>query len=413
MKLRIAAGIGFIWLVALLQSDGKFLLHQTARVPIGRVLTNLQITVAANPQDVESLYYLARVHSMAYAQQVVVLEVTTNTSKPFFGYPDSDSGVPRNVVHGASRSDRAEALGHLTNAITFYQRAVGLLAGSSSRQAQQLLLPVHLGLAWCVDQSGQRLAAIEAYRDALQRAWQKEADDTFVVKENGRSSWDRMRAGSKSFREAKHGHAGPGVCYSEEIIRYLLALLDPKTDAKEIAQLEADRRDLRSRPRAITPLIVPLRDDLSLETLVEPEAKVAFDLDGSGELRRWGWITTNAAWLVFDHDGRGQITSGLQMFGNVTFWVFWRDGYAALSSLDDNHDGRLSGEELAHLALWQDLNCNGISEPGEVTALTQHGVTSLDCHSVLHDSGLRFSPRGIRFQNHTTRPSYDWIAPSR
>jgi hypothetical protein len=39
-----------------------------------------------------------------------------------------------------------------------------------------------------------------------------------------------------------------------------------------------------------------------------------------------------------------EITSALQLFGNVTFWMFWRDGYAAMSALDDNGDGVLSGD---------------------------------------------------------------------
>lgn len=158
--------------------------------------------------------------------------------------------------------------------------------------------------------------------------------------------------------------------------------------------------------------LVPLREGMTLADLVDANAGIAFDLDGSGEQRRWGWITTNAAWLVFDHDDRGKITSGLQMFGNVTFWTFWRDGYHALASLDDDGDGSLSGPELRHLAFWQDRNLNGISEPGEVTPVTEQDVIAIDCRSAAHSSGIQFNDHGLTFRHGRTRATYDCIAPS-
>jgi len=101
------------------------------------------------------------------------------------------------------------------------------------------------------------------------------------------------------------------------------------------------------------------------------------------------------------------------MFGNVTFWIFWRDGYEALRALDDNGDGVLSGAELHGLALWSDVNGNGVSEPGEVIPLEALGITSLSCTSQRHASGIEWNPTGVGFKDGTTRPSYDWIVPSR
>jgi hypothetical protein len=127
-------------------------------------------------------------------------------------------------------------------------------------------------------------------------------------------------------------------------------------DAKEIADLQGKQKTLSGMGRAVTPILVPLASGMALQDLVDPNASVTFDLDGSGLPRQWGWITPKAAWLVFDAEGQGKITSGLQMFGNVTFWIFWRNGYEALRSLDDNHDGVLRGAELRGIALWQDRN---------------------------------------------------------
>jgi hypothetical protein len=148
-----------------------------------------------------------------------------------------------------------------------------------------------------------------------------------------------------------------------------------------------------------------------LAELVDTNAEVAFDLDGSGS-RKWAWITPKAAWLVYDPDSCGQITSGLQMFGNVTFWIFWHDGYEALSALDDNGDGVLSGRELKGLALWNDADGNGVSDPGEVLPVQAFGITRLSCTSHIHGSGIPWNPAGVTFGDGSSRPTYDWIAAS-
>ncbi len=203
------------------------------------------------------------------------------------------------------------------------------------------------------------------------------------------------------------------VCYSDEIIGYLLKLLDPVKDAAEIARLNQARQLLVSLPRAITPVLIPLLPGATdLDELVNPNAQVAFDLDGSGSETRWGWIIPKAAWLVYDPQGTGKITSGLQFFGNVTFWVFWRDGYQALRALDDNGDGVLSGAELRGLALWTDRNGNGISDPSEITSVQEIGITAISCDSQPNAVGFPWSPSGALFNDGTTRPSYDWIVPA-
>jgi hypothetical protein len=85
-------------------------------------------------------------------------------------------------------------------------------------------------------------------------------------------------------------------------------------------------------------VIVPLRADAMHPDLIDPAARVSFDLDGFGA-RTWTWITSEAGWLVFDPRRTGRITSGLQLFGNVTFWRFWNTDYDALQALDDDGNG--------------------------------------------------------------------------
>ena len=100
------------------------------------------------------------------------------------------------------------------------------------------------------------------------------------------------------------------------------------------------------------------------------------------------------------------------MFGSVTFWIFWRDGYDALSSLDDNGNGRLEGPELQGISVWRDANGNGVADPGEILPVTNWGVTAIECAGQLHENGMPFHPRGVTFRDGTTRPTYDWIMSS-
>jgi len=397
------------------ETKAMFAWYQTEQVPIDRLFTNLQQRLVRDTNNFELTYDLARLHSMAYSTNLASIGVRTNTWRPEFYYPGSDSGVPRRVYLPSTPADQKRALAHLTNAILLYERAIVLLKKSTNEPPYKkwLVLPLELGLAWCLDQTGSRKNALAAYRKALALAWKKEVTGEFSITEWMQDKWNAVKSGNNPLRTTRRGYIGPGVCYSEEIIGYMLKLLDPVKDAKEIAELKDNQKTLASMGRAITPILVPVVEGAPLSDLVDGSASVAFDLDGSGLPRQWGWITPKAAWLVYDPQGDGQITSALQMFGNVTFWIFWRDGYAALRSLDDDDDGALRGAELRGIALWQDTNGNGVSDAGEVRSVFEWGVTAISCAGESDACGAVWCPTGVTFSNGTTRPTYDWIAPSR
>jgi len=393
-------------------AKAMFLSFQTRQVPMDRLFTNLQQRLAQDTNDFETTYDLARLHSMAYSTNLNTIEVRTN-NRPEFYYPGSDSGVPQSVYQWTASAERVAALNHLTNAIRLYERAIVLLKRSNYVSSAWLVLPLELGHAWCLDQAGNRQEALKAYRKTLDLAWKQEVTGDFSFSEWVQDKWNAVKSGNNPLRTTNHrGYVGPGVCFSEETIGYMLKLLDPVKDAKEIADLQSRQKTLQTTGRAVTPLLVPTVPGACFSDLVDAHAKVPFDLDGSGHSRWWGWITPQAAWLVFDPRDQGKITSALQMFGNVTFWIFWRDGYAALASLDDDHDGVLRGSELRGLALWQDLNSNGVSDPGEVRSVLDWGVTAIGCRGDLHPTGISWCPDGVTFSDGTTRPTYDWMAPS-
>jgi tetratricopeptide (TPR) repeat protein len=332
------------------------------------------------PGEAAQLHYeLARVHSIAYAQGPAEFQALKGGDRPFLGF-GADAGLPpdrRRMRSGGPLDhplhERAYATPHLDAAIDQYRAALKL---NTNHLASQL------GLGWCQEQKGMTNDAIEAYRKAMALAWDKEKGHDSILE----TSW------------------------VEEIAAYLLPLLNSQKDSAEIARIKSYTLAIQNKGRAITPLLVPLAADLALPDLIDPEAAVPFDLDGSGLPRRWQWITPKAAWLVYDPSRKGQITSGLQLFGNVTFWVFWNNGYQPLSSLDNNGDGQLTGAELEGLALWQDRNGNGISDPGEVQPLDSLGISALSCSCVPHTTGISFNPEGVLFKDGTRRPTFDWIA---
>ncbi len=399
-----------------MDGNAMFALYQTERVPIGRLFTNLQDRLAKDTNNFELTYDLARLHSMAYSTNFVTFKVRTKDGLPEFYYPGDDPGVPRDVYPPESPEMRVQALKHLTNATALFERAIVLLKKSTNRvdYKEWLVLPLELGHAWCLDQAGSRKEALAAYRKSLALAWKKEVTGQFKFNEWLEGTWDAVKSGNNPLRvNTRRGYIGLGACYSEEIIGYLLRMLDPVKDAKEIADLRDKQKTLAGIGRAVTPILVSLSAETALQDLVDADASVTFDLDGSGLPRQWGWITPKAAWLVFDPDRQGRCTSALQMFGNVTFWIFWRDGYEALRSLDDDNDGVLRGAELRGIALWQDCNGNGVCDPGEVRPVSEWGITTISCVGETHSTGIAWSSKGVTFTDGESRPTYDWVVPTR
>src|SRR5215813_13535849 len=79
------------------RSDAMFAFYETQQVPIARVFTNLQQRLSKNTNDFELIYYLARLHSMAYSTNLEQIGVRKKDDAPQFDWPGFDSGVPRSI----------------------------------------------------------------------------------------------------------------------------------------------------------------------------------------------------------------------------------------------------------------------------------------------------------------------------
>jgi hypothetical protein len=349
-----------------------------ANVPVARLVANLEKDLAADPKNADIHLRLARLYAMAYAANTSELPVTVLAGadqKPrqevWFGHePDL---IPK-VAPGTTRSDASKAF--LGKSVDHYRRVIELNpAGLTGR----------IGYAWTLDQSGDKPGAVREYRRVVEQAWPKE-------------------------EKAKFAELGQRF-YTAEAGRNLIELLDPARDAAEIATLRGRIERLDRMPRPITPVAIPLTDAATLKTIIDFDAVVPFDADGTGLRRAWTWITPEAGWLVYDAASSGAITSALQLFGDVTFWNFWTHGYDPMRALDDDGDGELRGLELRHLAVWRDMNRDAVSDRGEVRPLSDYRIVALSCRAAKGDGiyAAAIAAAGVRFSDGRTRPTYDVI----
>jgi tetratricopeptide (TPR) repeat protein len=362
-------------LLAASLASARYMRPDLVEMPISRLTANVAKQVEQKPEDAALRFNLARLHAMAYATKGDAAKVWRGREAegPWFGY--EPKYVPFTVQPSGDKDKLQQAQEHLDEALKQY--AAGLKLASKDAVAT-------LGYGWCLQQAGRVKEAVQALRQAAKLGWEDE------------KGLDAGRLG--------------GHYITAEAAEYLVPLLDQEKDKEEIARLQERAKRLTQLPRPITPIAVPLRDGLTLRDFVNEEAAVVFDADGSGNRRRWTWITPDAGWLVLDRHGTGQVRSGLQMFGSVSYWLFWDNGYQALAALDDNRDGQIAGDELRGLALWRDANSNGLCEPGEVRPLDQWSITALQYgHQMLggHPDRIPYAPHGVTFRDGKTRPTYD------
>ncbi len=158
-----------------------------------------------------------------------------------------------------------------------------------------------------------------------------------------------------------------------------------------------------------------------------PSTIVNFKLDPYSDNESWMWRGSEALpLLVYDPEHTGVISSATQLFGSWTFGgnglaslveghtrgTPWRDGYEALSKLDRDLDGKVSGEELKDIALWFDKNKDGISQEGEVKTLLEVDVTALFYNSDKKEDGALVASMGYEREvdgKTVIASSIDWM----
>lgn len=379
-------------------------------VPVERLVENVSRYVKEHPDDAEGYYTLGRIHSLAFARggdkvEVIPAGSTFKRNKPelpgFAGYDSIQV-----VRDKADEAPKDETLAHLQASVRAYAQACTMAPKNG------LYL---LGFGWMLEQGAPFAAKAGA-------AW-----DDPRKKQDAVKSADWLAKSLVAYRQAytltkendaKGGGRGPVAdsAISLEAGEGILRVLDATSknnvaDKAEIDGIRAHIAVINAKPRAVTPIIIPLGNDLSLRGMLARRQSTKFDLAGNGLGQRWPWVGPDAGILVWDPQRTGKITSGRQLFGSVTWWIFWKNGYDALAALDNDGNGRLTGRELDGIAIWRDENGNGVSDAGEVKPLREWGIGSIDTRGKLRN-GVLSNPRGATRVDGMVLPTYDWTPRS-
>jgi RTX calcium-binding nonapeptide repeat (4 copies) len=124
-----------------------------------------------------------------------------------------------------------------------------------------------------------------------------------------------------------------------------------------------------------SPIVVDLQNNgLSLISRANAANNVFFDMEGKGFAKDVGWIAPSEAFLVRDVNGNGVIDNVTEMFGDNG----GTSAFAKLKALDTNNNNTLTGTELASLRLWVDADGDGVTDAGELKALSTYNIAQID-----------------------------------
>lgn len=380
-------------------------------VPVERLLANLHRQLEKAPDSHNVLTQIARVHSRAYAYAEERTEISYEQyTPPGETRPDDAAmrlyeagttgfGPPREGAQDVSDARVA----HLKSAIEYYRRA------SAHKEATAY---DWLGLGFNLHEASRIPERLEGWGGAPKSELNPAAETQGLENQALEAYWECFEF-KREGKEGNHFHdqselqieSGSGIVdimskrtdLDKEGHRQL------KVARRKVAELEATRQHW------VTPIILHLSERRELKQLLAPERHVTFDLDGSGRGDTWPWLQPDTALLVWDEDGRGDVPSGRELFGSATWWIFWNNGYEALQSLDNDHNGWLEAGELDGVAVWRDRNSDGVSDPGEVQPVTTVGVSGIAVTATSEVDGMPANSNGLRMQSGAVLPTYDWI----
>ena len=448
--------------IALAASISQAMFMQPTDAPVDRLIRNAEAYLKEHPRDANGHYVLGRIHYLAWSGRTGLV--------PVWRMPPDDKAelptvVPDEFAAGAEyRARWSEAQRRALEEFkvdspaklsddqrtAFWRRAQAIQQqlqkdkwtpgpvdpADLDQHAQMAVVQFrkaieldpknglyHLGLASILDQYAARaeerhlsLEDVDPMGPAVDRPIEVEPGK--VLGAWRAAALDQYREAFELTRTADAGLEHQPLTGIQSLVSHSAATgylklaerMDYSNDGVTVP-MEAHLKKLADLPMGpITPIVFALEAHDGLAALLDGDATVAFDLDGTGRPQRWTWVKPDTGILVWDPLDRRQITSGRQLFGSVTWWLLPGDGYRAMDLLDDDRDGELAGAELRGLAVWFDRDQDGISDKSEVTPIAELPIAGLSVRPMSRDGDSPMHPAGLRLIDGRSLPTYDWLA---
>jgi hypothetical protein len=437
--------LSYLFLAFILATSvSRAMFMQPAYVPVNRLIANTEAFLNEHPKNADANYTLARIHYLAFVNKANIVGVTENAVPPRvapdwllgdfsyharrehaqqsllneYGYK-SVSEVPKakrsNFWKGTRLKEEQLKKENwqpkkLPDEVSLSHVSKSILSFKAAMKFEPKNGLYHLGLASLYDQYLDYADKSDrtTHPAALARITRQKTIDLYI---------DAYRLSINTDLKLKHRPAsGLASLVGHEAGKAYVRLMREKgylskDEARLVNEVEKNVAQLTHlRHRAITPIIFSTETHASLDDLLAKNVAVSFDLDGNGTAELWPWVKPTTGILVWDPEMEGKIVSGRQLFGNATWWILFRDGYAALDVLDDNRDNWLTHAELDGVAVWFDINSNGKSDDGEVTAIKQLCVRGISTEYKQSPDGILFNSGGIELTNGEVAATYDWVA---
>lgn len=129
------------------------------------------------------------------------------------------------------------------------------------------------------------------------------------------------------------------------------------------------------------PIMLDLDGD-GVELVPLEESTAFFDINGDGYRERMAWASADDGFLAYDKDGDGRIAEHDEL-SFVSYVPGARTDLEGLRHFDTDGDGLLDPDdaEWAMFRVWQDLDQDGESDPGELRGLDEAGIESVSLTS--------------------------------
>lgn len=159
----------------------------------------------------------------------------------------------------------------------------------------------------------------------------------------------------------------------DDMVRNIKILMEGKKKFKCVIPYVMDMAEESMFCSWASPLAIDLNND-GIQSISLEKSTSLFDIRGTGEKIKSGWLSPQDGFLAIDLNKNGSIDNIHELFGGHL-----GDGFMKLEILDTNKDGAINrlDEHFDELLIWQDANSDGTSQQSELYSLSSFAISEL------------------------------------